>query len=78
MAETGCPAVTLPQHTIHLGTKPCAVAIDDASAIPAELMRQPAPAPDKVAIGKLLRAGLQVTGARLIHTNEPTIIIRSR
>jgi hypothetical protein len=77
MSETGCPAVVLEHHTVHLGTKPASVDIEDTAAIPAELMRVPAPAPDKVAIGKLLRAGASVPGARLIGNNEPNVIFRS-
>jgi hypothetical protein len=77
MAETGCPAVTLPHHTVHIGTRPASVEIEDAAAIPAHLMRQPPPAPDRTAIGKLLRAGVTVQGARLIGNCEPVAIFRS-
>jgi hypothetical protein len=78
MVETGCPAVTLASHTVHLGTKPARVDIEDESAIPAELMRIPPPAPDKVAIGKLLRAGGDVPGTRLIGNHEPICIFKGR
>jgi hypothetical protein len=78
MAETGCPAVALADHVVHLGTKPDRVDIEDEPAIPPELMRQPPPAPDKVAIGKRLRAGAAVPGARLIGNHEPICIFRSR
>ena len=78
MAETGCPAVTLPHHVVHLGTKPDRVDIEDETAIPPELMRRPEPAPDRVAIGKLLRAGAEVPGARLIGNHEPSAIFRSK
>jgi hypothetical protein len=77
MSETGCPAVALEHHTVHIGTKPSYVAIDDAQLLPPELMRAPPPAPDKVAIGKLLRAGVDVPGARLIGNNAPLCIFRS-
>jgi hypothetical protein len=77
MSETGCPAVALAAHVVHLGTKPARVDIEDESAIPAELMRQPPPAPDKVAIGKRLRAGVDVPGARLIGNREPMVVFRS-
>jgi hypothetical protein len=77
MQETGCPAVTLDHHTVHIGTKPSYVAVDDQSAIPPELMRAPPPAPDKVAISKLLRAGVDVPGARLIENHHPICIFRS-
>jgi hypothetical protein len=76
MADTGCPAVTLPHHTVHLGTRPASVEIEDAAAIPAHLMR--APAPDRTAIGRLLRANVEVPGARLIGNREPTVVFRSR
>jgi hypothetical protein len=78
MVETGCPAVALASHTVHLGTKPARVDIEDESAIPAELMRTPPPAPDKVAIAKLLRAGAKVPGARLLGNHEPICIFKER
>jgi hypothetical protein len=78
MSETGCPAVALASHTVHLGTKPARVDIEDEAAIPAELMRTPAPAPDKVAIGKLLRAGREVPGARLLGNHEPMVVFKGR
>jgi hypothetical protein len=62
---------------VHPGTKPARVDIEDENAIPPELMRVPAPAPDKVAIGKQLRAGVAVPGARLIGNHEPICIFRS-
>jgi hypothetical protein len=77
MCETGCPAVALARHVVHLGTKPDRVDIEDATAIPTELMRQPAPAPDKAAISRLLRAGAEVPGARLIGNHEPMAVFRS-
>lgn len=78
MAETGCPAVALDSHVVHLGTKPARVDIEDESAIPTELMRSPAPAPDKVAIAKLLRAGAEVPGARLVGNHEPICVFKGR
>jgi Siphovirus Gp157 len=78
MSDTGCPAVALAGHVVHLGAKPSRVDIEDEQAIPAELLRQPPPpAPDKVAIGKLLRAGATVPGARLIENHEPIAVFRS-
>jgi Siphovirus Gp157 len=78
MAETGCPAVTLTTHTVHLSTKPARVDIEDEGVIPAELMRTPPPAPDKVSIAKLLRAGAAVPGARLIGNHEPMVVFKGR
>jgi hypothetical protein len=78
MSETGCPAVALATHTVHLGTKPARVDIENESAIPAELFRTPTPQPDKVAIAKLLRAGAEVPGARLIGNGGPAVVFRSR
>jgi hypothetical protein len=76
MVETGCPAVSLDSHTVHLSTKPSRVDIEDEQAIPPELMRTPPPAPDKVAIGKLLRAGAAVPGARLVGNQEPMCVFK--
>jgi hypothetical protein len=76
MSEVGCPSVALASHTVHLSHKPAFVAIEDESAIPAELMRTPPPAPDQVAIGKLLRAGKEVPGARLAGNREPVCVFK--
>jgi len=78
MDEVGCPAVALTSHVVHLGTKQARVDIEDEGAIPAEMMRVPAPTPDKIAIGKLLRGGVEVPGARLIGNHEPQCVFRSR
>jgi hypothetical protein len=78
MAETGCPSVALTDHVVHLSTKPDRVDIEDERAIPAELMRQPPLVPDKVAIGKRLRAGAAVPGARLIGNREPICIFKGK
>ena len=78
MSDTGCPSVGLASHVVHLSTKADHVDIENARAIPPDLMRQPAPAPDKVAIGKLLRAGAAVPGARLIGNKEPLCIFKGK
>jgi Siphovirus Gp157 len=79
MSETGCPAVALAAHTVHLSTKPARVDIENAQDIPAEFMRQPPPALDRVAIGKCLRAGIAVPGARLLSDNqEPIVVFKGR
>jgi hypothetical protein len=78
MSETGCPAVALADHVVHLGTKPARVDTENQEAIPAEFMRQPPPAPDKVAIGKLLRDGAAVPGARLIGNKEPLCVFKGK
>jgi hypothetical protein len=78
MSETGCPAVALASHVVHLGTKPDRVDVEDESAIPRELLRQPPAAPDKVAIGKLLRAGAAVPGARLVGNQEPVCVFKGK
>jgi hypothetical protein len=78
MSEAGCPSVALESHTVHLSHKPAYVAIEDQSAIPADLMRTPPPAPDKVAIGKLLRAGKEVPGARLAGNNQPLCVFKGK
>jgi Siphovirus Gp157 len=76
MTEVGCPAFRLASHTVHLSHKPAYVAIEDASVIPADLMRIPPPQPDKVAIGKLLRAGKEVPGCRFAGNREPLCIFK--
>lgn len=49
MSDIGCPAVALADHVVHLSTKPDRVDIENQAAVPAEFMRTPPPAPDKVA-----------------------------
>ena len=46
-------------------------------SIPADLMRQPPPAPDKGAIQKMLREGCEVPGA-VLGNSRPVLTIRNR
>jgi hypothetical protein len=78
MSETGCPAVALADHVVHFGTKPARVDIEDEAPIPPELMHQPPPVPDKTAIGKILRTGASVPGARLIGNNESICVFKGK
>lgn len=76
MSEVGCPSVALPSHTVHLGTKPARVDIEDERAIPPELLRKPTP--DRRAIMAAIKAGRDVPGCSLVKSNEPLCVFRSR
>ena len=76
------PAKALPvegrHHTYTISAARDGVRITDIDAIPAELMRQPPPAPDKAAILKLLSAGAPVPGCTLSNGGAPSLRINAR
>ena len=76
------PAKVLPiegrHHTYTISAARDGVRITDIDAIPAELMRQAAPAPDKAAILKLLSAGTPVAGCALSNGGMPNLRINAR
>jgi len=76
------PAKALPvegrHHTYTISAARDGVRITDIDAIPAELMRQPPPSPDKAAILKLLSAGTPVNGAALSNGGAPSLRINAR
>ena len=76
------PSKVLPiegrHHTYTISAARDGVRITDIDAIPAELMRQPPPSPDKAAILKLLSAGVPVNGATLSNGGMPSLRIMSR
>jgi hypothetical protein len=76
------PAKVLPiegkHHTYTISAARDGVRITDIDAIPAELMRQPPPSPDKAAILKLLSAGVPVNGATLSNGGMPSLRINAR
>lgn len=75
--EAGAPAVRNGPHTASVSSGRAAVTVTDPALIPPSLMRQPPPAPDKVAIAKLLTAGNEVPGATL-GNSPPSLTIRSK
>jgi hypothetical protein len=76
------PSKVLPiegrHHTYTISAARDGVRITDIDAIPAELMRQPPPAPDKAAILKLLSAGTPVAGCTLSNGGAPSLRINAR
>jgi hypothetical protein len=76
------PSKVLPiegrHHTYTISAARDGVRITDIDAIPAELMRQAAPTPDKAAILKLLSAGAPVPGCTLSNGGAPSLRINAR
>jgi len=76
------PAKVLPvegkHHTYTVTSARDGVRITDIDAIPAELMRQASPTPDKAAILKLLSAGVPVAGCTLSNGGAPSLRINAR
>ena len=75
LSDTGMPAAQTAHHTASVRDGSPGVVI--TGDVPAEFMRQPAPFPDKIAIGKALKAGLPVPGAEL-RNGAPVLTIRTR
>ena len=62
-------------HTASIRAGSASVIVTDESAIPAEYMRQPPPAPDKAALARALKGGAQIPGA-VLRNGEPGLTIR--
>lgn len=62
-------------HTASIRAGSASVIVTDESAIPAEYMRQPPPAPDKAALARALKNGAQIPGA-VLRNGEPGLTIR--
>ena len=77
MAESGAPSFRTDTHLATVSDGRAGVLITDPALIPADLMRQPPPAPDKAAIAKLLKEGRPVPGATL-GNGGPQLTIRAR
>ena len=74
----GLTTVRTDHHVASLRSANTRVIVMDEAALPAHLMRQPPPAPDLLAIGKLLRAGETVPGAVLSNGGADTLRISPR
>lgn len=75
LETTGMPKIELPRATISLRSAPPKLEIINASAIPADCLRQPPPEVDKKAVLVRLKSGQSVPGATLLNGGE-TIVIR--
>jgi hypothetical protein len=78
MDTAGATTIKTGHHTASVSSGRAAVVITDPAAIPPELMRTPAPVPDKAAIGALLKAGHAVEGAVLGNGGQPILTIKPR
>jgi len=73
MQRMGIEKISCPLCELTIVKNPPAVEMYDAMSIPSDYMRQPdtpPPQPDKVKILKALKAGEEVTGARLTQTTR--------
>lgn len=69
MQHTGIRKISSPHFDLAVRAKPASVEIEDASQIPADLLRvqePPAPESDKKAIAAAIKAGRDVPGARMV------------
>jgi len=74
MMEEIAEKVERPLATLSIGTGPRAVIITDQAALPEFYFRR---APDKIALGKDLKAGKQIEGAELAN-GMPVLTMRSK
>ena len=76
--ETGAVGVRTEHHTAFTQESSGSVYVTDPDLVPKEFWRHPPPAPDKIAIGKELRAGRLVAGTTLSNPGRPTLVIKPR
>lgn len=77
MDSAGATTIRSGQHVASVSAGRPGVVVTDPAAIPATLMRTPAPVPDKAAILAALKAGGEVPGAALSN-GGPVLSIRSK
>jgi hypothetical protein len=68
MIHAGIHKIESPYFKLAIQDNPPSVVVDEPGLIPAEYMRQPEPpppAPDKVALARDLKAGVEIAGAHL-------------
>lgn len=73
LEKAGITKIDSPHFRVAIKENPPAVVIDAPTQIPVEFMRQPEPppaAPDKKAIGDMLKAGVSVTWAHLVRSKR--------
>ena len=76
MQRAGISKITCPLFSISIANNPPSIEVYDLLSLPEAFMRQPEappPAPDKAAIKTALKAGIEVQGARLSHSQRLVI-----
>jgi Siphovirus Gp157 len=78
MQRTGISKITCPLFSIGIANNPPSTEIYDSLSLPSVYMRLPEPKPpvafpDKAAIKAVLLAGVEVPGARLVHSQRLTV-----
>jgi hypothetical protein len=77
LMDTGACSIRGSTHTFSASAGRQSVNITRAADVPAEFLRQPPPAPDKVRILPLLKAGQIIPGCELSNGSQPILIVKA-
>jgi hypothetical protein len=77
LMDTGAVAIKTATHTFSASTGRQSVTITSAADVPAHLLHQPAPSPDRAKILRLLKAGESVPGCAISNGFHPTLTVKA-
>jgi hypothetical protein len=77
LLDTGACSIRTGTHTFSASQGRQSVTVTSADDVPAHLLRQPPPAPDKAKILQLLKAGEHVPGCELSNGSQPILTVKA-
>jgi len=77
LMDTGACSIRSATHTFSASPGRASVVITDAAMVPADMLRQPPPSPDKVKILRLLKANEAVPGCELSNGSQPILTVKA-
>jgi hypothetical protein len=75
--DTGACSIRSATHTFSASQGRQSVTITSAADVPAHLLHQPPPSPDKAKILRLLKAGEGVPGCELNNGSQPVLTVKT-
>ena len=77
LMDTGAYSIRSATHTFSASPGRQSVTITSAADVPAHLLHQPPPSPDKTKILRLLKAGEEVPGCELSNGSQPILTVKA-
>jgi hypothetical protein len=77
LMDTGACSVRSATHSFSASLGRQSVTITSSDEVPAHLLRQPPPSPDKVKILRLLKAGESIPGCELSNGSQPILTVKA-
>ena len=77
LLDTGACSIRSATHTFSASPGRQSVTVTSAADVPAHLLQQPPPSPDKAKILRLLKAGESVAGCELSNGSQPILTVKA-